>query len=186
MHTPVSNAPHHPTNSLTQLEPFDDPEPGSTWFLSLAGIVVLIALVVAISALNFNTERSEYGVKVVDANVDAASLLPKSPVDAEAFRQLERTFNERAADGSLGRAEFAKLSQGLLLRTWMRYPWEDSKGQAQQLIRIPITEAMKAVAQEFAAKSPSKPLASGTTAHDSIAPTMTAPSNTGAKERTSP
>jgi len=149
----VSNANKPSPDNLSQLEPFDDPEPGSTWFLSLAGVVILIALVVAISALNFNTERNEFTVKVIDAAAGASSLAPTKPVDAEAFAQIERTLAERAAEGGMSRAEFTKLSQGLRLNAWMRYPWEDTKGQTQQLIRIPITEAMKLVADEYAAKA---------------------------------
>jgi len=148
----VSHAPTNPSNPLPQLEPFDDPEPGSTWFVSLGGVIVLIALVVAISALNFNTENAEFGAKVVNLDDDALALMPKSPVDAEAFRQLQRTFTERADEGRLGRADYAKLSQGLALNAWMRYPWEDAKGETKQLIRIPVTEAMKMVAAEYAVK----------------------------------
>ena len=44
----------------------DDPEPGSTWFFSLAGIVILVALVVAASVMYFHAETSETDVKVVD------------------------------------------------------------------------------------------------------------------------
>jgi len=44
----------------------DDPEPGSTWFFSLAGTVILVALVVAASVMYFHAETSETDVKVVD------------------------------------------------------------------------------------------------------------------------
>jgi predicted small secreted protein len=44
----------------------DDPEPGSTWFFSLAGIVILVALVVAASVMYFHAETRETDVKVVD------------------------------------------------------------------------------------------------------------------------
>jgi len=147
--------PHH----LPQLEPLDDPEPGSTWFVSLAGVIILVALVIAISAVNFNTERDEFATKVVERSVDVAAMAPKAPVDAEAFRDLERSLAESHDDGSLGMADYTRLSQGLLLNTWMRYPWEDSKGTTQQLIRIPITEAMRRVAEEYAAKAPARPMA---------------------------
>jgi hypothetical protein len=44
----------------------DDPEPGSTWFFSLAGIVILVALVVAASVMYFHAETRETDVKVID------------------------------------------------------------------------------------------------------------------------
>jgi hypothetical protein len=44
----------------------DDPEPGSTWFFSLAGIVILVSLVVAASVMYFHAETRETEVKVVD------------------------------------------------------------------------------------------------------------------------
>ena len=44
----------------------DDPEPGSTWFFSLAGIVILVALVVAASAMFFHADTRETETKVID------------------------------------------------------------------------------------------------------------------------
>ena len=44
----------------------DDPEPGSTWFFSLAGIVILVALVVAASAMYFHVDARETETKVID------------------------------------------------------------------------------------------------------------------------
>ena len=44
----------------------DDPEPGSTWFFSLAGIVILVALVVAASVMYFHAETRETETKVID------------------------------------------------------------------------------------------------------------------------
>ena len=44
----------------------DDPEPGSTWFFSLAGIVILVALVVAASVMYFHAETRETDAKVID------------------------------------------------------------------------------------------------------------------------
>jgi hypothetical protein len=52
----------------------DDPEPGSTWFFSLAGIVILVALVVAASAMFFHADAREVETKVIDpayANLEA-------------------------------------------------------------------------------------------------------------------
>ena len=44
----------------------DDPEPGSTWFFSLAGIVILVALVVAASVMFFHVDARETETKVID------------------------------------------------------------------------------------------------------------------------
>ena len=44
----------------------DDPEPGSTWFFSLAGIVILVALVVAASVMYFHVDARETETKVID------------------------------------------------------------------------------------------------------------------------
>ena len=44
----------------------DDPEPGSTWFFSLAGIVILVAVVVAASVMYFHVENREVDEKVID------------------------------------------------------------------------------------------------------------------------
>ncbi len=56
-----------PSNLSIQL---DDPEPGSTWFLSLASIVILVALVVAASVMYFHVETIEHDEKVVDQSFE--------------------------------------------------------------------------------------------------------------------
>lgn len=160
----MSHAPHH--SDASQLEPFDDPEPGSTWFVSLAGVVILVALVIAISAVAFNWERREFQAKVVDRAVGVLPVIPAAPLDASGVRTLMREIDRRRDDGLLSPAEYARLSQGLLLNSWARYPWEDARGQTQQLIRIPVTEAMKIVAQEYAPKGAARPVAAAGRALD--------------------
>lgn len=50
----------HDSSTLSPVD-HDDPEPGSTWFVGLAGAIVLTALVLAISVLYFSAveERTE-------------------------------------------------------------------------------------------------------------------------------
>ena len=52
-----------PTDILKQL---DDPEPGSTWFWSLATIVTFVVVVVAASAFYFKIDSFEEDAKVID------------------------------------------------------------------------------------------------------------------------
>ncbi len=52
-----------PTDMLKQL---DDPEPGSTWFWSLASIVVFVVIIVAASAFYFKVDSFEIDAKVID------------------------------------------------------------------------------------------------------------------------
>lgn len=63
------------TNTSAIPTQLDDPEPGSTWFFSLAGIVILVALVVAASVMYFHAETRETDAKVIDpayAKLEAA------------------------------------------------------------------------------------------------------------------
>jgi hypothetical protein len=52
-----------PSDFLKQL---DDPEPGSTWFFSLASIVVFVVIVVATSAFYFRVDQHELTAKEID------------------------------------------------------------------------------------------------------------------------
>ena len=52
-----------PTDILKQL---DDPEPGSTWFWSLASIVVFVVIIVAASAFYFKIDSFEVDAKIID------------------------------------------------------------------------------------------------------------------------
>lgn len=51
------------TDILKQL---DDPEPGSTWFWSLASIVVFVVIIVAASAFYFKVDSFEVDAKIID------------------------------------------------------------------------------------------------------------------------
>ena len=42
--------------NLGQMPPFDDPEPGQTWFVSLLSIIILSVLVLAICVLYFGVQ----------------------------------------------------------------------------------------------------------------------------------
>ena len=52
-----------PTDILKQL---DDPEPGSTWFWSLASIVVFVVIIVAASAFYFKIDSFEVDAKIIE------------------------------------------------------------------------------------------------------------------------
>lgn len=44
----------------------DDPEPGSTWVVSLVGIIILCVLVIATSVFYFKFETKEVDVKIIE------------------------------------------------------------------------------------------------------------------------
>ena len=50
---------------------FDDPEMGSTWFVTIATIIMFAVSVLAISAMYFDFEGDEVEVKIVDAPAEA-------------------------------------------------------------------------------------------------------------------
>ncbi|MFO0875409.1 MAG: hypothetical protein U0575_15770 [Phycisphaerales bacterium] len=52
--------------SSNVLKDHDDPEPGSTWFIGLAGAIVLTALVLGISVLYYGTNTERVDQVVVD------------------------------------------------------------------------------------------------------------------------
>lgn len=149
----MKNDPHQPGQPHAQLEPYDDPEPGSLWFISLAGTIILVALVVAISAINFNTERHEAVVKSADRTHDAEAIVPTSPITAAAYREKSSALDGMLDRGEIGKALYIKSTQQTLLQTWMRYERIDSKDQKQVLVRIPVSEAMKIIAAEYAPKA---------------------------------
>lgn len=47
-------------------EQYDDPEMGSTWFWSLAGVIFFIAFCLAVSVLYFGVQRDFTEVRVID------------------------------------------------------------------------------------------------------------------------
>ena len=44
---------------------WDDPEAGKTWLVSIVGVTILAALVMAISVIYFRTEQAEVDAKVI-------------------------------------------------------------------------------------------------------------------------
>lgn len=55
----------------TDVEFFDDPEMGSTWFVTIATTIIFAVSVLAISAMYFDFEDGEVEVKIVDAPAEA-------------------------------------------------------------------------------------------------------------------
>ena len=45
---------------------WDDPEAGQTWLVSLIGIIILTAVVIALSVMYFQTEQTEVDLKVIE------------------------------------------------------------------------------------------------------------------------
>ena len=56
-------------------EQLDDPEAGSSWFISLASIIVFTVTVLALSAMYFDFESGEVDQKIVKAPVKALQEL---------------------------------------------------------------------------------------------------------------
>ena len=52
-----------PTNTTEQI---DDPEMGSTWFLSFVGIIFFVSFCLAVSVLFFGVQRNFDDIRVVD------------------------------------------------------------------------------------------------------------------------
>ena len=59
-----------PSHSPSTEALMDDPEPGSSWFISVAGIVVLVVFFVALAVIYFRAEQSEFDRKVVDRPIE--------------------------------------------------------------------------------------------------------------------
>lgn len=60
----MSHDPIHP-----ELEQMDDPEAGSTWFVSLVSVVLMAVTVLALVAMYFGFAQTEVDLKVVDRPV---------------------------------------------------------------------------------------------------------------------
>lgn len=54
------------TSTEALLKDHDDPEPGATWFIGLAGAIVFTALVLGISVMYYGTDREQVDRVVVD------------------------------------------------------------------------------------------------------------------------
>lgn len=64
---------HHPTDDTSG--DFDDPEPGTTWFIGLAGAIVFTALVLAISVLYYGTNAEVEDAVVIEQPTEALEQL---------------------------------------------------------------------------------------------------------------
>ncbi len=109
---------HSPANDGIQI---DDPEPGSTWFFSLAGSIVFVVIVLALCVLYFQvnaTHESEVMVNVPVTAVETAKTAQKAKL-ASPGPWVEESYD----------------SKGQLVRTDRQ--------------RIGIEDAMKIVAAEL-------------------------------------
>ncbi len=83
-------------NQSSNPDLMDDPEPGATWFVSIAGTVVFIALVFVLSVMFFKADQST----VTEVQVDA----PFEPLVASRQKQQELLsqfvrYDEKTPDG---------------------------------------------------------------------------------------
>lgn len=77
--------------TLPIAEQMDDPEPGYTWFFSIAGIVVFVAIVLALSVLYFGVRGTIVREVQTDAPIRALTDLRQSQKEllAEYARYVE-------------------------------------------------------------------------------------------------
>ena len=110
---------HHHSSDAVQI---DDPEAGSTWFVSIAGTIIFLALVYAICVLYFHT-----------AEIKTAEVVVNVP----------------SAEFEQGRlAQRAKLAQ---TGPWVEKVPGEKKGEIKEIthLAIPIEDAMKLVGAEL-------------------------------------
>jgi hypothetical protein len=60
---------------------WDDPEAGKTWLVSLMGVIILTALVIALSVMYFRTEATEVEAKVIAPEYLALKELKAKQLD---------------------------------------------------------------------------------------------------------
>jgi hypothetical protein len=65
---------------------WDDPEAGKTWTVSLIGVTVLAALVLALSVMYFRTEQAEVEAKVIEPEYLALKELKAQQLELLASR----------------------------------------------------------------------------------------------------
>ena len=73
---------------------WDDPEAGKTWLVSIVGVTILAALVIAISVIYFRTEQAEVDAKVIEPEYLALKDLKA--------RQLELLASSGAYEADVG------------------------------------------------------------------------------------
>lgn len=82
---------------MIDVEQIDDPEMGSTWFLTLASVIIFTVVVLALSVMYFDFESGEVEAKVVGAPVKALEELRLSQL--EVLTELGR-YQIEDADGN--------------------------------------------------------------------------------------
>lgn len=112
----------HNANLTPNDAQIDDPEPGSTWFVSIVGSIIFVVIVFAVSVLYFH--QDERKIAEVDINVPVA--------------EYER--------GKLAQKE--KLAQN---GTWIEEALGEKEGEIKKTERrrIPIDDAMSLVGAEL-------------------------------------
>ena len=73
---------------------WDDPEAGKTWLVSLMGVTIVAALVIALSVMYFRTEQAEVDAKVIEPEYLALKDLKS--------RQLELLASSGAYEADVG------------------------------------------------------------------------------------
>jgi hypothetical protein len=84
-------------DNLPIAQQMDDPEPGYSWFFSIAGIVVFVAIVLALSVLYFRARGSLIREVQIDAPIRALTDLRQS--QKELLAEYAR-YRETLPDGS--------------------------------------------------------------------------------------
>ncbi len=84
---------HDPHDDIELLEAdFEDPEPSATWFYTIAGGLVLIATVLAVAAVYYNSFGKKLSERVVDVDINEIETLKaghQAQLDADA-RWIDR------------------------------------------------------------------------------------------------
>ncbi len=88
---------HEPHNAAALQ--IDDPEAGSTWIVSIGGIIVLAVLVICVSVFYFRFEAQEVDVKVIEPVTSWSAQLK-----ADQLAQLE-TYQKYSIAGADGKDE---------------------------------------------------------------------------------
>lgn len=60
---------------------WDDPEAGKTWVTAIVGIIILTALMIALSVIFFQTEQREVDIKVIEPEYVALKEMKASQAD---------------------------------------------------------------------------------------------------------
>ena len=79
-----------PTNTTEQI---DDPEMGSTWFLSFVGIIFFVSFCLAVSVLFFGVQRNFDDIRVVDER----PLLSTGPTPRMLMRRMSSGCESRSS-----------------------------------------------------------------------------------------